>query len=255
MLRNSFAVRSAALAVLFPGQPELSRDRNILFYDEVTKGGLDLPEFSQAGNQVILSSRRVGVPPSQTKVSVDHLGQHLRFLFVDDFPRQAFSLVQQNADSAWEAFKHVWPDERLGGPAVLTEVTIRLTAASEGNNATKFLVEKTLHLPPKALAHLGRGVQGVGLRLMLPVQFDPRSAFPLQGADGNLSVETLLEDQSKLYFEFTAKWPSIAVPPQLVAQGAPAQLNVESKNPSEYLDMAYNYLVGPITDFLVEASV
>ena len=76
--------------------------------------------------------------------------------------------------------------------------------------------------------------------------------LPLAGADGNLLVETLLDDPSRLFFQLTSKWPSISLPPG-GPPGAPRDLNVEIRKPSEYLEDVYEFLTGSVFEFLTEA--
>jgi hypothetical protein len=255
MLPNSVALRSTAVAFVFPAQPELKHEENFKFYSTLTASGVELPEFTQARNQVVLRSRRPGTPPSVLQVRVDHHGPHLRFLVSDDFPSRPFEITSETADLAWDAFTSVWPMERLGGQPILTEVKMRLTVATEGNNATQFLAEKTLHLDEGHLRRLGRGLQGVGLRLMSPIQIGSGvESVPLHGADLNLQIETLLDDTSRLFIEATSKWPSVALPSTIVAQGAPSRLNFDLRKPSEYLNDMYSYTTEHVMNFLRESS-
>jgi hypothetical protein len=252
MIKDSLSVRSAAMAFIFPTQPALSREANLKFYDLATQAGLELTEFSQTQTEVTLAQRRHGPPRGQFFVRVDHFGPHLRFLISDEFPTRALSLVQENSDSAWEAFQQVWPLDRIGYPA-LSEVTIRLTASTEGGNATEYLMKRVMHLPQVALSGLGRQPQGVGVKLMFPIQVGRPERVPLDGADGTLSVETLLEDPSRLYIELLVKWPKIPLPPN-APPGLPAQLNAEVRKPSEYLEDVYGYLSNQVVTFLASSA-
>jgi hypothetical protein len=173
----------------------------------------------------------------------------------EDFPTVPFQNIKETADLAWDAFSQVWALERIGNSPVLTEVTLRLTAAAEGGDATTFLRDRALHLKSEALARLGRGTQGIGIRLVSPLQINTMGPpLPLQGAEANLLVETLLEDPTRLFLEFTSKWPTLALPPMLVAEGAPLILNLDLRKPSEYLEDTYAYISGPVVDFLLESA-
>jgi hypothetical protein len=251
VIPQSLTLRSVAIARVFATQPELQRDENLRFYDSVTGQGVDLPELVQSARQVQLLKRAPGQPAGAFQVLIDHLGSQLRFLVSEDYPPRPFALFAKDADATWDAFLGVWPLNRLGGRPILSEVTLRMTAASESGSATTFLVDRVLHLSTDSLARLGRAVLGVGLRVIVPLQVGSRDEkLPLNGADINLLVETLVDDPSRLYFEITAKWPALPLPPEIVAQGGPSFLNAEVRKPSEYLEDVYSYLTDRVVTFL-----
>ncbi|HLA80606.1 MAG TPA: hypothetical protein VJP78_03100 [Thermoleophilia bacterium] len=255
MIAESIAVRSATFAFLFPTQPELKREDNLHFYDKVTSSGVDLPEFQQRQNQVLLRRVTAGTPPHAFAIQIDHFKQQLRFLISEEFPRRPLELIQEDADSAWEAFRQIWSLERLGGRPILAEVTMRSTAAAEGGNATKYLLDRVLKVSHTGLHKLGRQVQGLGLRLVLPVQLGVGDkVVPLAGADGNLLIETLLDDPSKVFLQLTSKWPTLSIPPGVGPPGIPRDVNAEIRKPSQYLQDVYDFLHGSVTEFILEAA-
>lgn len=254
MIKDSLTLRSVAIARLFPAQLVLEREDKLSFYTKIIAEGLDLPEFSQALNHVVLQNRRPGPPEGVFQIVVDHFGQQFRLMIHDDFPTRAFALITKDADTAWESFLAVWPLQRLGSRPILTEVTLRMTAAAPGGNATQYLMDRILHLPRDAQTKLGRSIHGLGLKLVFPLQVSSDGSIPLDGADANLVAETLLDDPSRFYFEFTTKWPSLALPPEIVSQGGPPHLNPDIRKPSEYLEETYAYLTETFVAFLHESS-
>lgn len=251
MIPTSIAVRSSTFAFVFPTQPELGREENLRFYDHATSGGLDLPEFSQKANALVLKRQSGGTPPNAIAIRVDHFQKQLRFLVTEDFPRKTFELFKETADIAWDAFQEVWPIGKLGGRPSLAEVTLRFTAAAEGGNATDFLVDRVLKVSHGGLAKLGRKVQGAGLRLVFPVEVPVSGGdIPLSGGDGNILIETLLEDPSKVFFQMTTKWPFVAIPRGSVTEGGPQEINADMLKPSEYLDAVYRYVTDQVVNFI-----
>lgn len=254
MLRNSITVRSARFACLFPVLPELKRELALKFYTLITENGVELPTFTVSRNNILFAHQRGGTPASMLTVGVDHLSQKLRFLVVDDFPTRAFESSVESANLAWDAFSSVWPLERLGGQQILAEATIRLVTAVEENSGSKYLLDRVLKLRKSSLAKLSRETAGAGMRLMVPLQVSSDQSIPLDGAEANLHIETLMEDPTKLFFQLTVKWPSIALPPHAIAAGAPSRINVDLRKPGEYLTDTYNYLTGAAMDFLEDAA-
>ena len=254
MIPNSVAVRSTNFAFVFPTQPELRREENLRFYDLVTSGGVEVPEFNQTTNAITLLRRTGRTPPNKFAVRVDHFQQQLRFLVSEEFPRKTLKLFTDAADIAWDAFQEVWPLSKLGGQPILAEVTMRVTAAAEGGDATKYLIDHILKISHSGLNKLGRKINGAGLRLVFPVEVSGE-ALPLQGGDGNLLIETLLEDPSRLFLQLTTKWPMmIAIPPGALPEGAPREISFKLLKPSEYVQQVYSYLTEHAIQFLSEST-
>jgi hypothetical protein len=241
---------------LFPGQPGLRRDDNLKFYDLVTSKGIDLPKFEQEGTALRVARESRGAPPNVFSIEVGHFQGNFRFLVADEWPTKPLSVFKENADIAWACFQEVWPHTRLGGTPTMVETNFRMTAAAEGGNATAYLIDRCFRLSHAALGKLGRNLQGVGLRLVFPVEI-PREGedIPLAAASANIRIETLLDDPSLLYFEMNTKWPSVPVPKEIQkATGAPEYINPEILQPTEYLDKSYDYLTLSVADFLAEAE-
>lgn len=254
MIPNSVAVRSTTFAFVFPTQPELRREDNLRFYDLITSGGVEVPEFNQSTNAITLLRQTGRNPTNKFAVRVDHFQQQLRFFVSEEFPRKTLELFTEAADIAWDAFQKVWPLSKLGGRPVLAEVTMRVTAAAEGGDATKYLIDRILKISHVGLNKLGRKLSGAGLRLVFPVQV-PGEDLPLQGGDGNLLIETLLEDPSRLFLQLTTKWPMmIVVPPGALAEGTPREISFELLKPSEYIGQVYSYLTEHAIQFLSEST-
>jgi hypothetical protein len=253
MVPNSIAVRSSTFAFVFPSQPELRREDNLRFYDRVTSAGVDLPEFNQGTNALVLLRKTGGTPPHTFFVRVDHFKQQLRFVVSEEFPRKSFDLFKEAADIGWDAFQEVWPLDKLGGRPVIAEVTLRVTAAAEGGDATGYLIDRILRVSHAGLHKLGRQITGVGLRLVFPVQV-PGESLPLSGGDGNLLIESLLEDPSRLFLQLTTKWPSIALPPGTLPNEGPREITFETRKPSDYLEEVYSYLTEQSVQFLTEST-
>jgi hypothetical protein len=234
----------------------MSRDNNLKFYDNLTAQGVELPIFEQKKNEIILQSVTGGTPPNILRVTVGHFNDKFRLFVLEDFPNGSMEIFQQTVDASWKVFNEVWHTPQQG--LSLAEVTLRYTAAAEGGNATDFLLNKCMKIPKKALASLGRGLQGVGLSLVSPVIVAPDNKPPLSNADFAMSVETLLEDPSRLYIQVTVKWPSLPLPaargPVEGAAGLPAFLNPECKEPSWYLKQVENFVKNQISGFLLSAK-
>lgn len=247
---------SYRFAFVFNGQPQMRRDDNLQFYDKLTAQGVDLPTFEQKENQIILQNAGVGGPRNVLRVHVGHFGDKFRLFVLEDYPSKSMEIFLQTADASWRVFREVWKDREQG--LALTEVTLRYTAAVKGGDATNFLLNNCLRVPKESLASLKRKLAGVGLRLVSPVEIPNEGAtIPLSNADFNVNVETLLEDPSLLYFQLTAKWPSLPLPtarmPKIIKK-LPAFLNPECREPSWYLKEAKNFLSDQIVKFIHTAE-
>jgi hypothetical protein len=257
MVPGTLSARSYRFAFLFSGQPQMSRDDNLRFYDNLTAQGVELPTFEQKKNEIILQNTRGDVPPYIMRVTVGHFTDKFRLFILEDFPSGSMEIFQQTADAAWKVFSDVWKGSTQG--LSLAEATLRYTAVAKGGSATNFLLGSCLKIPKEALASLGRPAHGVGLRLVSPVLVAPNGKAPLSNADFNLNIETLLEDPSRLYIQVTVKWPSLPLPPArrpeaADTKGLPAFLNPECREPSWYLKEVEGFVKKQIEDFLCNAG-
>jgi len=252
MVPGTLSARSYRFAFLFSGQPEMSRENNLRFYDNLTAQGVDLPTFEQKKNEIILQNRGGGSPPNILGVSVGYFGDKFRLFVLEDSPTRSMEIFLQTADSAWKVFSDVWKPSTQG--LSVAEVTLRYSAVAEGGNATNFLLTSALRIPKEALAMLERPIQGIGLRLVSPVLVAPDGKPPLSNADFNVTIETLLEDPSRLYIQTTSKWPSLPLPAargnQENIKGLPTFLNPECHAPSWYLKETENFVKKQIEGFL-----
>ena len=254
MIQDSFTLRRAAVAYMFPGKPQLTRDDNLKFYDTVTRQGVDVPQFTQKDTSVQLARLRPGTPPGAFLVEAGEHQGRMRFLVAEEWPStRTLELTGKDADIGWDSFREVWPPKRVGGKPVLVEVNLRSTAAVRGGSATEFLRDHCLHLTQASLKQLAREVSGLGLKIVLPVQVSTGGdEIPLNGAAGEIRVETLLDDPTRLYIEATFNWPAIPIPEEVREQiGGPNRINAEVLRPSEYLRNADDYLKGQLTSFLL----
>ena len=254
MLPETFSLRRAAVAYVFPGRLELRREDNLAFYDRVTAQGVDVPQFQQ--EPTLLKLVRPASPKGMFQIEVGHYKQNFRFLVAEVWPTKPMKILAESADIAWDCFQETWPANRLGGArASFVETSLRLSAAAEGGNATTFLADRALRISHEALAKLGRGLNGIGLTLMLPVDLTPGPDASLGGAQVTIRIETLLDDPSCLFLEIVAKWPSISVPPEIRQQsGAADFLNPEVFAPSAYLNQTYDFVTQQAADFLNKAA-
>lgn len=258
MLPDSFSLRRAGVAYLFPAQPELKRKDALDYYDAVTGAGVELQQFNHQGNIVQLLRESSGNRPNTFKIEV---GQHqtgmFRMMVSEEWPNRSLQIIGQDADIAWNCFREAWPKDRIGETPALVECNFRSTVATRGDNATRFLAEDVFRIPEAAYRKLGRQPQGLGLRLMLGVQVsDDQSmgSIPLNGAGGDVRVETLQDDPSRLYVEVKVRWPSGPIPSELQRRGAPSKLNPETFKPSEYFDLVDGYMKDELTQFLLTAT-
>lgn len=256
MIPRTLSGRSYRFAFLFSGQPQMSRQDNLRFYDLLTAESVDLPTFEQKKNEIVLQNVGGEVPPNIMRITVGHFNDKFRLFILENFPNRTMEIFRQTADAAWKVFSKVWKSSAQG--LSLAEVTLRYTAAAEGGDATNFLLENCLKIPKEALASLGRALQGVGFRLVSPVLVVPNEKPPLSNADFNVNIETLLEDRSRLYIQVTTKWPSLPLPaargPVEGAKGLPTFLNPECREPSWYLKEVESFVENQIQHFLHTAG-
>lgn len=256
MVPDTLTARSYRVALLFSGQPQMTREDNLTFYDNLTAQGISLPTFEQRNNEIILQSVTGGAQPSVLRISVGHFTDKFRLFILEDFPNKTMKIFHETADAAWKVFSDVWKESAQG--LSLAEVTLRYTAVAEGGSATGFLLDRCLRVPKESLAALGRELNGMGIRLVSPVVVAPTQEPPLADADFDATIETLLEDPSRLYIQVTAKWPSLPLPaarkPVAGAEGMPAFLNPDCREPSWYLGQVESFTRNQIGGFLAKAG-
>lgn len=252
MISGTLTGRSYRFAFLFSGQPQMSKEDNFRFYEELTAQGVDFPIFEQKKNEIILQNKGSEVPPNIVRVTVGHFNDKFRLFVLEDFPAASIKIFEQTTDAAWKVFSAIWKPSVQG--LSLAEVTLRYTAAAEGGNSTNFLANSCLRIPKKTLAYLGRELNGIGIRLVSPVLVASDKKVPLSNADFNVTIETLLEDPSRLYIQATVKWLSLPLPaargPVPGAKGLPLFLNPECREPSWYLKQVEGFVKNQIEGFL-----
>lgn len=257
MIPDTFSLRRAAIAFVFPGQPELRREDILKFYDRVSAEGIDVPQLKQEKSAAILvRASGVGTQANVFAIEVGHHEGNFRFFVHEVWPTRHIDAFKETSDMAWECFKDIWPDSVSGG-LILAEAALRLSAVAEGGNATTFLTDECLRISHDALSKLGRQLQGIGLKLVLPleVSIDAEKSIPLEGATANIQVETLLDDPSRLFFEIIVKWPSVPLPAKIrEATGAPERINPEVLRPENYLTQTYEYVTQQMAQFVLHAG-
>lgn len=258
MLPETLNARSYRFAVLYNGQPEMSRADNLNFYDKLTAKGVELPIFEQKKTEILLQNVTEGAPRNVLRINVGHFKDKFRLLVLEDNPSKSMEIFQQTADAAWKVLSDIWHPLSKGG-LFLVETNLMYTAASEGGNSTNFLLNSCLRIPKEAMEVLGRPVSGVGVRLVSPVLIAPDGKPPLANADFNVSIETLLEDPSRLYIQAIAKWPSLPLPAIRPPEGTtvkplPSFLNPECKEPSWYLKQVEGFIKEQAVGFLKSAK-
>lgn len=254
MLQNTLTARSYRYACLFSGHPQMDREKKVRFYDNLTAQGVEIGNFEQKANEIILTNSPA--PPNIRRVVVGNFQDKFRLFVLEEFPNETIEFFKKIADAAWKVFSDVWTPPAQG--FLLAEVTLRHTAAAEGGDATKFLQKSCIKIPQTSLDFLGRRLQGIGLNLVSPVLVAPDGKAPLANADFKVSIETLLNDPSRLYIQMTTKWPSTPLPtargPRDDMKGLPTFLNPECQKPSWYLEQAENFVKKQVVGFLCKVK-
>jgi len=257
MLQNTLTARSYRYACLFSGHPQMDRERKVRFYDNLTAQGVEIGNFEQKANEIILTNSPA--PPNIRRVVVGNFQDKFRLFVLEDFPNETIEVFKKIADAAWKVFSDVWTPPVQGFS--LAEVSLRYTAAAEGGDATKFLQKSCIKIPQASLDSLGRPLQGIGLNLVSPLvvaPIAPEGELPLANADFKVSIETLLNDPSRLYIQVTSKWISTPLPtargPRDDMKGFPTFLNPECQKPSWYLEQAENFVKKQVVGFLCKAK-
>lgn len=255
MVPDGLTLRSINVAYLFPRQPVINRTEALAFYDRVTAAQVSVSEFAYQPTALAFRGARPGRPPNVFNVVVDHAGQQLRLHVWEDFPPHSAKVFNDQADDVWTSFGEIWDANKVGGNPVLVEVKVRVTAPVDGGDANAYLIDRITKIPHVGLQKLGRQVGGVGIRLLFPFQPGEQGGpVPLPNTQSNLSIETLLEDPSRLFIEDTVTWPMMVGMPSAVS-GAPVSfMNVEVEKPSVYVDEVYNYVSGQVVDFLTTSA-
>lgn len=256
MIPSTLMARSYRFAFVFAGQPQMTSQENMRFYEGITKEGMDLPSFEQKKNIVVLQDRGGNDAPKNVfQINVGHFQDKFRLFVFEDYPNEPIEIFKKKADSAWKIMSKIWP--KFKDQLVLSEVTLRYTVLADGDNATVFLLNSCLNIPDEAKNALGRRIEGIGIRLYdsVLVALDEDKQPPLSNADFNVAIETLKEDPSRLYLQATAKWPSLPLPvARMQQEGIPNFLNPEVRKPSWYLENVEEFIQKQITNFLLKSK-
>lgn len=134
-----------------------------------------------------------GGPRSQLKLTL----QGDAFNFEDSFPAGPLDLFSDNLKMGLDVLAEVFKPQLILGVGIV----IRLAAQSDLEDSRVYLCKRCLKLEDR-FDPLGRPVQGVGLKLLLP---------PLPGKgkpnwQAVVKVESLVEDVQQLYIEVDARW-------------------------------------------------
>src|SRR5262249_30383609 len=156
--------------------------------------GFDWRRQEFGDNAWVLSSPQTeGDPRSHIKLTL----QPDVVNFEEFFPVSPLDVFLDNLKLALEGIASVFSPRVLLGSGSM----VRLTLAAPGGDARVFLGKRCLHLEEQ-LGPLGRPVHALGLRLMLP---------PVDGAgqptwQGEVKIESLVEDVRQIFVELDAKW-------------------------------------------------
>lgn len=231
------------------------------FYDRLSKGGLDLPQLSMQGTELVLV--RAPTPAQgalEIRVGLFGAPAQLRLLVSETPVDRPPELVWETADLVWDAFREFW-GSRVAEPS-LTEVTLEATAHAPDSDSRTFLTGSVARIDPAALPHLGRDMQGFGIRFMSGpaigvVAGGPQPALP--GAALDLRAETLVTNPAQLLIAATIQWPPLNLAVQQLrlpdelrdkVQGPAIQYNLKAEKPSHYLKQSHDYVVKNLGAFL-----
>jgi hypothetical protein len=273
---SSLQVRRTAIAYLHPPVSlqgaTTQRQDNLQFYERILGAGLEYPEMVQQGSELVLLNRSSGLEQvSEVRVGNVALVQgppppgaqvpaHFRLLFAEQNASKAFKLVQDAADTVYEASRHIW-GARLG-PVTMVEVSMTATAQM-GENAGAYLRDKVTRIGDHVQNRLAREFDQVHLKLVsnAPITIGEGTPNPpLPGAYVELSLDPVIPEQQLVVITLLVRWQAIRVdlkhlqlPPALrdaLADKDFIALNQEAQAPIFYIDQVYNYLQKNTVSFL-----
>lgn len=193
MLRNSLKTRGYHVGVRFAPQAEFDKARRQAFQLKLSEG-FDWRRQEFADKLWVLATPQAeGDPRSLTKLSL----QPEQLNFEEFFPLSTFDVFLDNLRMALEGIAEIFNPRVLLGSGAM----IRLTLAAPGDDGRVFLGSRCMHLDDK-LSALGRPVHAVGLRMVLP----PVDAGGQPTWQGEIRIESLVEDVRQLFVEMDAKW-------------------------------------------------
>lgn len=272
---SDLQIRRVAIAYLYQGSLTPGRDDNISFYDEITSGGVELPEMNQQRQELVLLHRpspgqafevRVGamVPAAQPPPGV-FVQSPLRLLIAEAGATRPLKFFLDSADTIYSAFQRVWGPR--AGQIQLVEVSlIATTAINHPQGAAGFIKERLSKTSSDLDQKLGRDFEGITLKLTsLPgisvaTGGAPAHNLPLAGASIDLTFEPNAQDAAQMALTALVKWQTVQVPlhqMQLPAEVRAAmggrdflQLNADARAPAKYVSEVYDYLETRVKAFL-----
>lgn len=193
MLRDSLNTRGFHVGVRFAPSAVFDKAKRQDFQFKLSQGfDWRRQEFGDT-TWVLASPQSEGDPRSHIKLSL----QPDILNFEEFFPVSTLDIFLDNLKLALQGVAEVF------GPRVLlgSGSMIRMTLQAPGGDARVFLGKRCLHLDEQ-LGPIGRPVHALGLRLMLP----PVDAGGQPTWQGEIKIESLVEDVRQIFVELDAKW-------------------------------------------------
>lgn len=274
---SSLQVRRTAIAYLHPPVPmqgaTTQRQDNLQFYERILTAGLEYPEMVQQGSELVLLNRSAG-PEQVSEVRVGNIAlvqgppppgtqvpAHFRLLFAEQNSSKAFKLIQDAAETIYEASRHIW-GARLGQVGMV-EVSMTATAQmGQSEGAAAYLRDKVTRVGDHVQNRLARQFDQVHIKLVsnAPITIGEGTTPPLPGAYVELSLDPVIPDPQLVVITLLARWQAIRVdlkhlqlPPALKEAMADKEfiaLNQEAQAPTFYIEQVYNYLKTNTVSFL-----
>jgi len=206
MIRESVNTRGFHVGVRFAPSAVFDKAKRQEFQTKLSQG-FDWRKQEFGDHSWVLSSpQSEGDPRSHTKLTL----QPDVMNFEEFFPVSTLDLFVDNLKLALQGMAEVF------GPRVLlgSGSMVRLTVGAPGGDARVFLGNRCLHLDQQ-LSPIGRPVHALGLRLLLP----PIDAAGQATWQGEVKIESLVEDVRQVFIELDAKWGTpLAWSPDLIVE-------------------------------------
>lgn len=270
MLANSLQIRRSAIAYLFQTGLGLDRRDNMEFYDAITAEGVELPQMQQSPKELVLLHQRAPDQGFEVRVGAMQVqappgiavNAPFRLLVAETGSPKPVQFFSEAADSVFGAFRKIWKDRY--GQLQMVEVSVfgTLSADPDPGGAAAFIRERALMGDEAIRRTLGREFGQFGFKLSSPMflAVPPGTNLPLQGAQLELTVESLMNDPKLIGITLLAKWQRIEVPvrgAQLPPEVRSAmggrdvlELNTEPREPREYLTPVYEYFTDNVARFV-----
>jgi hypothetical protein len=214
--------------------PALDQRNNLRLQQALLDAGIEVTQGTIQQNQIVIQR----APPQLLEVRLIAQGaaaQAGQILVIAPNPNRPLRQFIDEVEAVLGAFSSTFPAENR--QILRADATLRCLYQSTSEHAFMELWEKRLGQPKSALSILGPGIQGGGLRFVIPPQTGDPDPHQIE-----LKIESYLRDAKMVYVEAQFLWPQRKPPGSAL-------------NPAADLNLVNDYIENQVHGFMTGVAV